>query len=798
MNNSNLNSKIEVLAPCGSYDILVAAVHAGADACYIGGNRFGARAYAENFDEPTTIRAISYAHLHGVKLYLTVNTLFKQDEISQLYDYLKPYYEAGLDAVIVQDLGVFSYIRAQFPDLPIHCSTQMNITSVHGAKLLAKQGAKRIVTAREMPLSEIIAIKENVDVEVETFVHGAMCYSYSGQCLMSSLAGGRSGNRGRCAQPCRKCYDGSYVLSMKDLCSLEHIPNLLDAGIDSLKIEGRMKNAAYVASAVHAYKTIVEDCQKGAYDGKKAEALKLELANIYNRGGFTDGYFFRHNGKEMISVTRPNNQGIQIGTITGIQAGTIKLRLSADLYKQDVLELAGKDGEVIEITSGINAKSGDTATLNCPKTKKLNTETSVYRTKCPKLVSDIQDNYIEHYKKQLLSMHFTAKVGEPLSLKLETAIDSVRYTAHVDGDVVAQSKQTGLSWDIIKKPLCQLGNTDYQVSDVVLDVSQDAFIPAGNIKKIRREAIEKLEEAIINHAKRACQEPCDFSFTGMKTEDATKNNNQRLLIGVSNREQLQAVLQTTIQKAITVSGITMPYTVYKTMDNYIQKQMKNAGIKCYLELPHVITASDCLEQNLQRETFGGIYIRNIDGLALVAAASIPPSWEILCDASLYCYNLPAFSFVKRLLGKSHPISFLLPRELSINELQALSGEPVCMTLYEYQPVMITANCTKRTTTGCDRKNSIRKIRDDKGNVFYEQSFCEHCYNVIYNGIPFHLFEKYNEPVFSSLHRRGYTIRFTIETKEDVLNVLSAYRSAVRGEALQTKQKTNGHLYRGVL
>ena len=798
MNNSNSKSKIEVLAPCGSYDILVAAVHAGADACYIGGNRFGARAYAENFDEPTTIRAISYAHLHGVKLYLTVNTLFKQDEITQLYDYLKPYYEAGLDAVIVQDLGVFSYIRAQFPDLPIHCSTQMNITSVHGAALMAKQGAKRIVTAREMPLSEIIAIKENVDVEVETFVHGAMCYSYSGQCLMSSLAGGRSGNRGRCAQPCRQCFDGSYVLSMKDLCSLEHIPKLLDAGIDSLKIEGRMKNAAYVASAVHAYKTIVEDCQKGVYDEKKAEAFKNELANIYNRGGFTDGYFFRHNGKEMISVTRPNNQGVRIGTITGIQSGTIRLRLSADLYKQDVLELTGNGGEVIEITSGIYAKSGDTVTLNCPKTKKLKMETTVYRTKCPKLVLDIQDNYIEHYKKQPLSMHFTAKVGEPLSLMLETTIDSVRYTAHVDGAVVEQSKQTGLSRDAIQKPLCQLGNTDYQVSDVVLDFSQDAFVPAGNIKKLRREAIEKLGEAIINHGKRTCQKPCDFSFTGIKTEEDTKNNYQRLLIGVSNREQLEAVLQTTNQNTITVSGITMPYSVFKTMDNYIQKQMKTAGIKCYLELPHVITASDCIEQNLQRETFGGIYIRNIDGLAIAADIAIPPSWEILCDASLYCYNLPAISFVKRLLGKSNPISFLLPRELSVNELQTLSDEPLCMALYEYQPVMVTANCTKRTTTGCNQKNSIRKIRDDKGNVFYEQSFCEHCYNVIYNGIPLSLFDKYTDAAFSGLHSCGYTIRFTIEPKEDVLNVLSAYCSAMHGEAVQLQPKTNGHLYRGVL
>ncbi|MGN0436345.1 MAG: peptidase U32 family protein, partial [Wujia sp.] len=278
----------EILAPCGSYDILVAAISAGADACYIGGSKFGARAYAENLGSDSVIKAIDYAHIHNTKLYLTLNTLLKQTELTELYDYLLPYYTNGLDAVIVQDLGVFFLVKEMFPDLAVHCSTQMNINSVHAARFMKQQGADRVVTAREMPLSEIKKIKDELDIEVETFVHGAMCYSYSGQCLMSSLAGGRSGNRGRCAQPCRKCYDSEYILSMKDMCSLEILPEIIEAGVDSLKIEGRMKNEYYVASAVDAYKSIALDCVNGTFNRDKAAAYKDRLAGIYNRGGFCD------------------------------------------------------------------------------------------------------------------------------------------------------------------------------------------------------------------------------------------------------------------------------------------------------------------------------------------------------------------------------------------------------------------------------------------------------------------------------------------------------------------------------
>ncbi len=258
--------RVEILAPAGSLESMKAAVAAGADAVYIGGSRFGARAYADNPEEDRLLEAIDYAHLHGCRLYMTVNTLMKETELADLYAFLEPYYMRGVDAVIVQDMGAFALIRERFPDLPVHASTQMTITGVYGARILKELGAERVVTARELSLEEIAGIHREVDVEIESFVHGALCYCYSGQCLFSSLIGGRSGNRGRCAQTCRLPYDvkrdgktlngkdSRYVLSLKDLCTLDLIPDMIEAGIYSMKIEGRMKSPRYTAGVVEIYR----------------------------------------------------------------------------------------------------------------------------------------------------------------------------------------------------------------------------------------------------------------------------------------------------------------------------------------------------------------------------------------------------------------------------------------------------------------------------------------------------------------------------------------------------------------
>lgn len=299
------NKDFELLAPAGSLEILKGVIESGADAVYVGGSMFGARAYANNFTEEELLEAIDFAHLRGVKVYLTVNTLIKNSEFSKLYDYLLPYYKRGLDAVIVQDIGVVKAIHEYFPSMEIHTSTQMTVTGADGVRFLSQFGVTRVVMAREVSLAEMKRIHEETGMELEAFVHGALCYSYSGQCLFSSILGGRSGNRGRCAQPCRLPYTvegkkDEYILSLKDMCGIKALDKLHDAGVYSLKIEGRMKQLEYACGVVKYYRGYIDSMKPvtdADYDRIKA---------LGNRCGFTDRYYFDHNGSDMVTYVKPN------------------------------------------------------------------------------------------------------------------------------------------------------------------------------------------------------------------------------------------------------------------------------------------------------------------------------------------------------------------------------------------------------------------------------------------------------------------------------------------------------------
>lgn len=299
------NKDFELLAPAGSLEILKGVIESGADAVYVGGSMFGARAYANNFTEEELLEAIDFAHLRGVKVYLTVNTLIKNSEFSKLYDYLLVYYKRGLDAVIVQDIGVVKAIYEYFPSMEIHTSTQMTVTGADGVRFLSQFGVTRVVMAREVSLAEMKRIHEETGMELEAFVHGALCYSYSGQCLFSSILGGRSGNRGRCAQPCRLPYTvegkkDEYILSLKDMCGIKALDKLHDAGVYSLKIEGRMKQLEYACGVVKYYRSYI--------DSKKpvSDADYDRIKALGNRCGFTDRYYFDHNGSDMVTYVKPN------------------------------------------------------------------------------------------------------------------------------------------------------------------------------------------------------------------------------------------------------------------------------------------------------------------------------------------------------------------------------------------------------------------------------------------------------------------------------------------------------------
>ncbi len=300
-------NKIELLAPAQDLECFKAAIHAGADAVYAGGAKFGARAYAKNFSTDELLYAIDYAHLYGRKLYLTANTVIKNEETESLYDQILPLYERGIDGVIVQDMGVIKLLHKWFPDLVLHASTQMSVTGKEGAMLLKDIGIKRIVPARELSLEELEVIHRETGMELECFIHGALCYSYSGKCLFSSIVGGRSGNRGRCAQPCRLPYNGSYILSARDIMTLELLPKLIDAGITSFKIEGRMKPKEYVAPVTGIYRKYIDKIigkDKGEYRVSKEDLRMLDA--LYTRSGHCRGYYEQHNGKDMITVEKPS------------------------------------------------------------------------------------------------------------------------------------------------------------------------------------------------------------------------------------------------------------------------------------------------------------------------------------------------------------------------------------------------------------------------------------------------------------------------------------------------------------
>jgi U32 family peptidase len=530
----------EILAPCGTPEAVTAAVNAGCDAVYLGGDLFSARAFAGNFDTRHMIETIDFCHLFGVKVYMTVNTLLKESEISRLTEYMRPFYEAGLDGVIVQDVGVVRVLKNEFPDMPLHASTQMSISSWYGAKLLKGLGLTRIVPARELTLQEIIEIRKKVDIEIETFVHGAMCYAYSGKCLLSSFLGGRSGNRGRCAQPCRQCYElvqnksiHEYIMSLKDMCTLKILPELIDAGIASFKIEGRMKNHYYVAATVDAYKT-ARDFYLEGHTAEQYQALADKLMDnmqdIYNRGGFCTGYYYIEDDKrkgaaakglEMAANKRPNHSGLVVGTIDAVKGPDVTIKAEHDIHQQDVLEIVPTG---IELTSNKEEKAHHKLILKGKELKKIRPGMKVHRTRNNHLLKKIDERLIKAERQTAAAAVINAQVGEPLSIIIrslnaesietatsgysinndtnETGIEQpggrkIPGTAQVTvaGNIInaAENKPTDRQ-QLISKML-KTGGTNVSLT-VECHMDDNAFVPMSEFNALRREAVEEYKRQL--------------------------------------------------------------------------------------------------------------------------------------------------------------------------------------------------------------------------------------------------------------------------------------------------------------
>lgn len=498
--------EVELLAPAGNMDSLKAAVMAGCDAVYLGGVLFGARAFAGNFTNEEIVDAINYAHLYGVKVYVTINTIIYDSEVERFLDYVRFLHKNNVDAVIIQDIGMFDLLRKKFPNLELHASTQMNIHNYDGALLAKKLGFKRVVMARETPIDVIKKIKEEIDIEIEVFIHGALCVSYSGECLLSALVGKRSGNRGTCAQICRKKYDfydddknklntNNYLLSTKDLCTLKYIDKLIEIGVDSLKIEGRMKRSPYVYLVTKTYRKVIDNY----YNTGKLKIDEndiIELKKMFNRN-FTKGFMLNEDNNNFTYDKRPNNIGIEVGQVISKVKNDLKIKLTYDVLVHDGLRiLDDKEDKGLVINkmfmnnkSVLEAKKGDVITLKYDKYVEKNSK--VLLTSSKKQLDSISEAIKNQERFIYIDLNFTAKENENLKLTITDGLNTV--TEVLDKTPMrAINKET--SFDVIKKQLSKLGNTVYKARSITLNLDDNLFINIKDINEIRRRAIRKLNE----------------------------------------------------------------------------------------------------------------------------------------------------------------------------------------------------------------------------------------------------------------------------------------------------------------
>ena len=686
---------IELLSPVGDFDCLQAAVQNGADSVYFGGSLFNARYNAHNFDADELKRAIQYAKLRNVKVDFTLNTLIKNDEFADAVELANYVYSLGVDAIIVQDLGLARYLIKNFPDLPIHGSTQMTIHNLHGVKELEELGFKRAVLSRELSLSEIQYICQNTNIEIETFIHGALCISYSGQCLFSSSIGARSGNRGKCAQPCRLpyklysttshekkhnfnndiCLDSGYLLSPRDLCGLNYIPQLINAGVSCLKIEGRMKSPEYVATVTRIYRKYIDLAySQNEYIVDKKDID--ELMQVFNRGGFSSANFESAPNRNYVFKEKSNNIGAYIGNISKINKdrGLVRLTLKSNIqigdkisfekeeHKYTISELMCKSNNLRE------AKSGEIVVIGRMKGN-LNLGDKVY--KLTDVVKSKQiDEFIKKENKKIpLSAHIIVKKGMPLSLEV-TSCDkengnyfSMSAKSTIDISPI-DAITNPISEDRIKEQLCKTTNSQFEFKYIKVDLDDNTYIPKiSYINQLRRECLEKLEEQSIQ---RFSREKNDIQ---LNTFNLHKNSTTKisLLLNTLN-------LDYDYSKINNANNIYIPmkYFIDKKYNAAIETLAKNNNI--YIYLPTIL-----------KDNFRNFYFNDID--------TIIKKYNI---KGLICSNLSCINYFSRFKNKIDLIAnytLNVFNNYTINELSELGIKRVMLSpeLDESNLKKITSN-----------------------------------------------------------------------------------------------------------
>lgn len=797
--NKNQDRKIEILAPAGSYESFHAAIVAGADAVYAGGPKFGARAFAENFTEAQLLNAIDYAHLHQRKFYLTVNTLLKDYEIEQLPEYLEPLYQRGLDAVIVQDMGVLNVVRQYFPDMDIHASTQMTVTGVNGAQFLKENGAVRVVPAREISLEEVRNIKSVTGMEMECFVHGALCYCYSGQCLLSSLIGGRSGNRGQCAQPCRLPYtvDGEkgYLLSLKDICTLDIIPDLIEAGIDSFKIEGRMKRPEYVAGVTSIYRKYVDLYLKNPQKPYLVDDKDKEmLMDLFNRGGFHTGYYKQKNGRNMITIQKPNHIGVKVGDVLSQKGREVQMRALTDIAAGDLIEFKN---EAQRYTTGKSCKQGEMITILAPKGIRLSVNEILYRVQSPELLNTLEIMYSKGKVIEKLYGYISMEAGK--AAKLVVCKDEYSVEVESEQQVEAASSRP-LDEERIKKQLQKTGNTEFAFDMLDVELHGEVFLPMQQLNEMRRKALEELEKKIQDsfHRKTAEKKVLQEEILDTASVKFSKKEN-KLSVLVETQEQLEAVLENDNSVACIYVDSNLDTTgLDAELWNGISDRIHKKNIEVFLAMPRIFRNQtiEIFEQaydSILTRYFDGMLIRSMEEYQFLKSKNY--SGNIRLDYNLYIMN----RFAKQFWKKQGITYGTIPVELNKSEIVNLDSKQDEMIVYGYIPAMVTAQCVTSTVHGCKKDCKITMLKDRYQNEFPVKNQCRDCYNVIYNTAPLYLIDLKED--LEELNAERYRIQFSIENRDEVKQILNQCNSMFsdeKGELFSQKDSiTRGHFRRGV-
>lgn len=690
--------KIELLSPAGDYNSFLAAISCGADAVYLSGDKFGARAYAKNFSKEELIKAIDYAHIFSKKVYLTLNTLLKDEEMGEIYDYLLPLYEAGLDAVIVQDMGVISYIRKVFYDMPVHASTQLTITGIEGIRLLENLGVTRTVLARELSMKEIEYIHDNSNMELETFIHGALCYSYSGKCLFSSLAGGRSGNRGRCAGPCRQPYNDEYLLSTKDICSIDYIPSMIKAGICSLKIEGRMKSPEYVGKVTAIYrkyidyyydnitKMSVKEISDKFFTGHEFNNDKNILIKLYTRGGNSSGYYYKHNGREMISVSdasykteKEENKDIDF-------TNNIKMPLSAfvRIYPDENISILINNEFYYEGNKALVAKNRPTDSETVLKQLKKTKDTEFEFTEIDFDISE--DAYVKLSDLNELRREAINNVRNELTKKYRRKIDSGISDKYADGrslnnNVIIENERRNSDNKIVIN--CDVINNEQLNAVASSEYVNGIYIPFNLCKdKNRLKLIKESNKKVYVKFPSVCR----HNYLDLHKEEIVSLFYDIDGVLADSHEVIQFLLDNGFNKEIIgdihiyslnkeaenmyydigVSKLTVPVELNKK--ELYKLSLKHSEIIAYGYLPMMVSAqcvnNTCFSCDKVEKT---ITLKDRRGAKFFAVNSCET-----CINTIY-NNVPLFlkgeqDFLRKLKVNSIRLSFTMESELQIKEI----------------------------------------------------------------------------------------------------------------------------------